>query len=78
MVIAMGDPLQASNAWSMGNLGLSTVLRDGADLDSYDVEDLGEPPAANPWWIRLRGRAIRWSLVAAVFLAYANHWPGGR
>lgn len=74
----MGDPMQASNAWAMGNLGLSTALRDNAaDVDSYDVEDLGEPLAADPWWIRLRGKAIRWSLVAAVFLAYANHWPGG-
>jgi hypothetical protein len=77
MVVMMGDPLQASNAWAMGNLGLSTVLRDGGDVDSYDVEDLGEPLAADPWWIRLPGRAIRWSLAAAVFLAYVNHWPGG-
>lgn len=73
----MGDPLQASNAFSMGNLGLSTVLRDGPDLDSHNAEDLGEPVAADPWWIRLRGRLIRWSLVATAFLAYANHWPGG-
>jgi acyl-CoA dehydrogenase len=34
----MGDPLQASNAWAMGNLGLSTVLRDEPGLGSSWVE----------------------------------------
>ena len=73
----MGDPLQASNAWSMGNLGLSEALRDAAEVSSYDVEDVGDPVAPVGWWVRLRGRAVRWSLAAGVFLAYVNHWPGG-
>ena len=73
----MGDPLQASNAWAMGNLGLSTVLRDGADDSSYDVEDLGEPMDRPAWLVRFRGRMIRWSLVGGVALAFVNHWPGG-
>ena len=74
----MGDPLQASNAWAMGNLGLSTVLRDEPDVSSYDDEDLGEHDAP-----RRRGSCVsaaarsagRWS--PASFLAFVNHWPGG-
>ena len=73
----MGDPLQGSNAWAMGNLGLSTVLRDEPDVSSYDEEDLGEP-TARPWWlVRIRGRATRWALGAGVVLAFVNQWPGG-
>lgn len=73
----MGDPLQSSNAWSMGNLGLSTVLRDDSTDDHGDAEDVGNPAEPVPLWIRLRGRAIRLSLAAAVVIAYANHWPSG-
>jgi hypothetical protein len=74
----MGDPLQASNAWAMGNLGLSTVLRDEPDVSSYDVEDLGEPVDRPSWLVRFRGLATRWTLAAGVVLAVVNHWPGGR
>ena len=73
----MGDPLQASNAWAMGNLGLSTVLRDEPDASSYDGEDLGDTPPRRSWLMRIRGRAARWALAAGVFLAFVNHWPGG-
>jgi hypothetical protein len=76
-VTIMGDPLQSSNAWTMGNLGLSTVLRDEFPDDRDDVDDLGSPAPAVSWWVRLRGRAIRFSLTAAVVLAYVNHWPSG-
>ena len=74
----MGDPLQASNAWAMGNLGLSTVLRDESDVSGYDEEDFGEPTIRPSWLLRFRGRAIRWALAAGVVLAFVNHWPGGR
>jgi hypothetical protein len=74
----MGDPLQASNAWAMGNLGLSTVLRDDPEVSSYDLEDLGDTtPASSSWLMRLRGRLARWTLGAGVVLAFVNHWPGG-
>lgn len=74
---AMGDPIQASNAWAMGNLGLSTVLRDEPDLDGYDVEDVAvtdDPPTR---LAGVRGRLVRWALLAGVVLAVVNHWPGG-
>lgn len=73
----MGDPLQASNAWAMGNLGLSTVLRDEPDADSCDVEDLGDTTLTSSWVMRLRGRLARWALGAGVVLAIVNHWPSG-
>jgi hypothetical protein len=72
----MGDPLQASNAWSMGNVGLSTVLRDDVDGGGYDIEDMGAPDP-RPWLVRLRWRLFRWALAAGVFFALINHWPGG-
>ena len=73
----MGDPLQASNAWAMGNLGLSTFLRDEPDAGSYDVEDLGDTTPTSSWLMRLRARLARWALGAGVVLAFVNHWPGG-
>jgi hypothetical protein len=69
--------LQASNAWAMGNLGLSTVLRNEPDASGYDEEDFGEP-TIRPSLLRFRARAIRWALAAGVVLAFVNHWPGGR
>lgn len=73
----MGDPLQASNAWAMGNVGLSTSLQGATDFDSYDDEDLSDEITRPIWVVRLRGRLIRWSLGIGVFLAWANHWPRG-
>jgi hypothetical protein len=62
----------------MGNLGLSTVLRDAPDVSSYDVEDLGgTPPPSSSWLMRLRAPLTRWTLGAGVVLALVNHWPGG-
>jgi hypothetical protein len=74
----VGDPLQASNAWAMGNVGLSTVLRDESDVSGYDEEDFGVPTIRPSWLLRFRGRAIRWVFAAGVVLAFVNHWPGGR
>jgi hypothetical protein len=73
----MGDPLQGSNAWAMGNLGLSTVLRDEPDLGSYDDEDLADTAPRSSRLIRLRAGATRWALGVGVVLAFVNHWPGG-
>ncbi len=76
----MGDSRRASIAYTMGNLGGWSQERHASDVVDHDDEDFpewAEPPMRSPWWIRLRGRAIRWSLVAGVFLAYLNHWPGG-
>jgi len=61
----------------MGNLGLSTALRDGADDSGYDVADLGEPLDRPSRLVRFRGRLIRSSLLAGVAFAFVNHWPGG-
>ena len=69
--------MQASNAWAMGNLGLSTVLRDESDVSGYDEEDFGEPTIRPSWLLRFRGRVIRWALATSVVLAFVNHWPGG-
>jgi hypothetical protein len=74
----MGDPLQASNAWAMGNVGLSTVLCDESDVSGYDEEDFGVPTIRPSWLLRFRDRAIRWVFAAGVVLAFVNHWPGGR
>jgi hypothetical protein len=73
----MGDPLQASNAWAMGNVGLSTVLRDDPEVSSYDEEDVGDTTPRASWLMRLRARASRCALGAGVVLAAVNHWPGG-
>ena len=73
----MGDPLQASNAWAMGNVGLSNSMQGAADFDSYDDEDLGNEMIRPSWVVRLRRRVFRWSLGIGVFLAWANHWPSG-
>jgi hypothetical protein len=75
--MTMSDPLQASNAWAMGNLGLSTALRGEPDMSSYDVEDLADTSPAPSWLMRLRGRLARWTLGVCVVLAFMNHWPGG-
>lgn len=72
----MGDPLQASNAWAMGNLGLTSALRDESDVDSYDVEDVADQYHAS-LWARSRWRLFRWALAAGVFVAFISHWPGG-
>jgi hypothetical protein len=63
----------ASDAWAMGNFGLSTVLRNEPVVDSYGDEDAGAPVLHS----RLRWRLMRWAMVAGGFLAYVNHWPGG-
>ena len=68
----MSDPLQASNAWAMGNVGLSTVLRAEQVADGYGDEDAGTGALR----ARLRWRVMRWAMVAGSFLAYVNHWPG--
>lgn len=77
----MGDQRRASVAYTMGNLGGWGREHYAPDIVDHDDEDFAAPlveetPRA-PWWVRLRGRAICWSLVAGVFLAYVNHWPGG-
>jgi hypothetical protein len=77
-VVGVGDRLQAANAWSMGNLGLATALRDGRADGGYDVEDEGEPVPVAGGWARLGRRVARWALAAGVAVAYAHHWPGGR
>jgi hypothetical protein len=79
-VTALGDQRRASIAYGMGNLGAWAQERYAPDVVDHDDEDFAPLADAAPrarWWIRLRGRAIRWSLVAGVFLAYVNHWPGG-
>jgi hypothetical protein len=75
--MTMSDPMQASNAWAMGNLGLSTALRGEPDVSSYDVEDLGDTGPVPSWLMRLRGQLARWTLGVGVVLAFVNHWPGG-
>jgi len=77
LVRTMGDPLQASNAWSMGNLGLSTALRDEPDYSSGDDADVEFAPPRASWRERVRGRLVRWALTAGVVAAFVNHWPGG-
>ena len=72
-----GDPLQASNAWAMGNIGLSSALRGDPELDSYDEEEAVDV-AQLSWWHRGWGRVTRWVFGAGVFFAFINHWPGGR
>jgi hypothetical protein len=69
----MGDPLQASNAWAMGNVGLRSALRDDPVVDSYGDEDayLAAPRG------QLRWQLMRWALAIGCFMAYVNHWPGG-
>ena len=80
----MGDLRQQSSAaYTMGNLGLWSQLRNRPDIDDYaDDEDYAEPPAAgaavgHSRWAWLRSRLGRWTLAAGVVLAYVNHWPGG-
>ena len=73
----MGDPLQASNAWAMGNLGLSTVLSDAPDVSSYDTVAAANPAPPVSRIAHWRGRAVRWALAVGVVLAVVNHWPGG-
>ncbi len=78
-VTAMGDQRRASVAYGMGNLGGWARDRYAPGVVDHDDDDFAprDWTARTPWWIRLRGRAIRWSLVAGVFVAYINHWPGG-
>jgi hypothetical protein len=79
----MGDlRQQASAAFTMGNLGLWSQLRNQPDLDEYDDEGYNSPADGatverRSRWAGLRSRLIRWSLAAGVVLAYVNHWPGG-
>jgi hypothetical protein len=73
----VGDPIQASNAWAMGNVGLSTVLRDEDNDDPFDDEDAPDLPSLS-WWQRGVGRLTRWAVGGGVFLALSNQWPGGR
>lgn len=77
---AVGDQRRASVAYTMGNLGGWARERYAPVIVDHDDEDFApaaDPAVRAPWWIRLRGRAIRWGLVAGVILAYINHWPGG-
>ena len=69
-----GDPLQASNAWAMGNVGLSTALRDEDVADAFGDDDAPLPPKSS-WWRRTIWRLTRWAFAIGVFLAAINHWP---
>lgn len=75
----MSNSVRASDAWAMGNLGLSTKLRNEADLDQDGYETGAEPGDVEyvPWLVRMRWKLVRWTLAAGVFVAYINHWPGG-
>ncbi|WAX58513.1 hypothetical protein M6B22_07045 [Jatrophihabitans cynanchi] len=79
----MGDlRQQVTAAYTMGNLGLWSQLRNQSDIDDY-AEDEDYAPATGPAaerrspWACLRSRLVRSSLAAGVVLAYVNHWPGG-
>lgn len=79
-VTTVGDQRRAMTAYTRGNLGGWARERYAPDVVDHDDDDFvspGGPAVRSPWWIRLRGRAVRWGLVAGVFLAYINHWPGG-
>jgi hypothetical protein len=84
MVSVMGDlRQQASAAYTMGNLGLWSQLRNRPDLDEYaDEEDYNSPADGaaverSSRCVGLQCRLVRWTLAAGVVLAYVNHWPGG-
>ena len=73
----MADPRwPASVAYSMGNVGLSSMLRRDAENDVYDDDFV--PSSRVSTWRAFRGWLVRWSLAAGVFVAYINHWPGGQ
>lgn len=77
----MGDRYRAGVARTMGDLGGWGREHYAPDIVDHADEDFEPPPiddAPRPArFARWRGRAICWSLVAGVFLAYVNHWPGG-
>jgi hypothetical protein len=76
----MGDTHRANIARTMGNLGGWSREQYARDVVDHDDDDFASPTDDGPRRSRLarwRGRAICWSLVADVFLAYVNHWPGG-
>ena len=79
MVTAVGDTHRANVARTMGDLGGWSREHYAPDIVDHADKDFAAPTDDAPpsWWARLRGRAMRWSLVTGVFLAYVNHWPGG-
>lgn len=83
----MSDRQRVQTAFTMGNIGLWTQLREQAEVDdrTYDRDDgdfdawrAGDGVDRTSWWQRVRGRVLWWSMAAGIVLAYVNHWPGGQ